>query len=261
MRLNYKEGVMSIYSFSLKIITSFSFALLCFTVQAETGSETIDRIKEQVAQARPPVLPDMPPELSRSMFGPMYTDPEFVAFRCELVLNPNGTPCDIATKILEQFDLTRNKLAQFDDTLNRTSVYNLNVFRSRAVDPELKRLELDKHFKYASGQQGNSVRVFGASESGINFLAEYPWGMMDEINAAGADYCAKQGRKAVFVGASEACMSPRRTQYTIGIGGVTSKNTRLTPKEQAEAGNGPNKKAWETWLLVAVDCVAEAGNP
>lgn len=206
------------------------------------GRAQYDRIVAQVTAIRPPRLADLPRTSSREMFGPMHRDPEYVAYRCEYALNPDGSPCDVSAK-MASVELGA------DETI-RSLAYNLNFARSRSIDPSLTDAGLDTHFRYASGEMGNSVRVFGATPSGISFLVEYPWGTMAEIKAAAGTFCGRNQRDARFVGASQACMPPRSTKVSMDLNGVSAKEGRATTREQ---GSGKDK-VWETWLLVAFDC-------
>lgn len=216
------------------------------TSGGDTAKANYDRIVAEISTIRPPALRDLPPSPSRTMFGPLHTDSAFVPYRCEYALNPDGTPCDLSASVID--------LPSAEEDFLRKAAYTLNFARIRTIDPELTRLDLVKHFPYASGELGSSVRVFGASPNAINFLVNYPWGSMAEIRTAAADYCSRHSRDARFVGAAEACLPPRTNKVSIGAGGVTSKETRKSASEQ---GRGKDKQ-WETWLLVPFDCVDKA---
>lgn len=205
------------------------------TAKFANGKQEVDALVKQINDLPPPIIDALPSKLTRKSFGRMSKQRDFITYRCEYILTPDGQRCDLGEAVNRGFGL--------DSWINRSS---LEPEFLKKYDPTLVHLELQQHFPNAGGQDESRVRVFNSTAEGIDFLYIMPYSDISQGEAAASDYCEQFDKKANFVGISVACVkpTPEQRQRDMAARKVANKIVSGTDKTYP----------WLTYAIVSFDC-------
>lgn len=200
-----------------------------------TGQQKMEIVARQLQEIPPRVFGMLPQKINRTTFGPMHKSLDFVNYECHMALTPAGERCSIAETLGYAYDT---------GTLSSQIVQAILPQSSLVFDPELDRLNLRSHFKYAGAEQKPHVSVIEATPSRIDFLVKMPKATVAEAHEAAKAYCAMHGKPANFAGVNIGCI-----RADAALISANQRAARITGNKADKPQN-----LWYSYGVMAFDC-------